>query len=60
AFAGGEMFLCVEGKNLFEPGSMYRRMDDLSRVQEMLHDFAAVFLLIDAMVARRTPEALRP
>jgi hypothetical protein len=38
---------------------MYRRMDDLSRVQEMLHDFAAVFLLIDAMVERRTPEALR-
>ena len=60
AFQGGEMLLCVEGKNLFEPGSMYRKMDDLSRVQEMLHDFAAVFLLIDAMVARRTPEALRP
>jgi hypothetical protein len=59
AFQGGEMLLCVEGKNLFEPGSMYRRMDDLSRVQEMLHDFAAVFLLIDAMVERRTPEALR-
>jgi hypothetical protein len=60
AFEGGEMLLCVEGKNLFEPGSMYRRMDDLGRVQEMLHDFAAVFLLIDAMVERRTPEALRP
>jgi Protein of unknown function (DUF3137) len=60
AFQGGEMLLCVEGKNLFEPGSMYIRMDDLSRVQDMLHDFAAVFLLIDAMVARRTPEALRP
>jgi hypothetical protein len=59
AFQGGEMLLCVEGKNLFEPGSMYRKMDDLSRVQEMLHDFAAVFLLIDAMVERRTPEALR-
>ena len=60
AFQGGEMLLCVEGKYLFEPGSMYLRMDDLSRVQDMLHDFAAVFLLIDAMVAQRTPEALRP
>ncbi|MBI1360532.1 MAG: DUF3137 domain-containing protein [Alphaproteobacteria bacterium] len=59
AFSGGEMYLCVEGKNLFEPGSMYRRMDDLSRVREMLTDFAAVFLLIDSMVERRTPEALR-
>lgn len=60
AFQGGEMLLCVEGRNLFEPGSMYRRMDDLGRVRDMLHDFAAVFLLIDAMVERRTPEALRP
>lgn len=59
AFAGGEMYLCVEGKNLLEPGSMHRKMDDLGRVQEMLQDFAAVFLLIDAMAARRTPEALR-
>ncbi len=59
AFAGGEMLLAVEGKNLLEPGSMHRRMDDLGRVHEMLHDFAAIFLLIDAMAARRTPEALR-
>ncbi len=55
AFSGGEMYLCVEGKNLFEPGSMYRRMDDLSRVREMLTDFAAVFLLIDS--DGRTPYA---
>jgi hypothetical protein len=59
AFAGGEMLVCVEGKNLFEPGSMHRPMTDLSRVREMLDDFSAVFLLIDAMVERRTPERLR-
>lgn len=59
AFAGGEMLVCVEGKNLFEPGSMHRPMTDLSRVREMLDDFSAVFLLIDSMVERRTPERLR-
>src|SRR5436189_219873 len=34
AFAGGEMFLAVAGKNLLESGSMHRRMDDLGRVRE--------------------------
>jgi hypothetical protein len=60
AFAGGEMLLCVEGKNLLEPGSMYRKMDDLGRVKEILHDFAAIFLLIDSMCQRLAPEQLRP
>lgn len=59
AFSGGEMLVCVEGKNLFEPGSMHRPMTDLARVREMLDDFSAVFLLIDSMVERRTPERLR-
>jgi hypothetical protein len=59
AFAGGEMLLAVAGKNLLESGSMHRRMDDLGRVREMLQDFAAIFLLIDAMSHRLTPEALR-
>ena len=59
AFAGGDMFLACEGANLLEVGSMYRRMDDLGRVREMLVDFAAIFLLIDAMSQRLTPDALR-
>lgn len=59
AFAGGEMYLCCEGKNLLEAGSMSRKMDDLGRVREMLEDFAAIFLLIDAMSQRLTPDALR-
>jgi hypothetical protein len=59
AFAEGQMLLCVEGKNLSEAGSMYRKMDDMNRVREMLTDFAAVFLLIDSMSQRLTPESLR-
>jgi hypothetical protein len=59
AFAGGEMLLAVAGKNLLESGSMHRRMDDLNRVREILLDFAAIFLLIDAMSQKLTPDALR-
>lgn len=59
AFSGGCMFLACEGGNLLESGSMYRKMDDLGRVREMLQDFAAIFLLIDAMSQRLTPDALR-
>lgn len=59
AFSGERMYLCCEGKNLLEIGSMNRRMDDLGRVRDMLTDFAAIFLLIDAMSERLTPDALR-
>jgi hypothetical protein len=38
---------------------MQRKMDDLGRVREILQDFAAIFLLIDAMSLRLTPDALR-
>jgi hypothetical protein len=53
AFSSGEMLLAVEGKNLFEPGSMQRPMNDLGRVQEILQDFAAVFRLIDSVMKRQ-------
>jgi hypothetical protein len=53
------MLLAVAGKNLLESGSMRRRMDDLNRVREILLDFAAIFLLIDAMSQKLTPDALR-
>jgi len=59
AFASGRMLLACEGKDLLEPGSMQRKMDDLGRVREILQDFAAIFLLIDAMSLRLTPDALR-
>lgn len=59
AFSGGEMFVAVEGGNLFEAGSMFRPMDDLARVREILQDFAATFLLIDAMGQRYTPDELK-
>lgn len=54
AFDGGEMFITVQGGNLFEPGSMFKPLDSADRVHELLKDFAAVFQLIDAVTAGRS------
>ncbi|MEM7662842.1 MAG: DUF3137 domain-containing protein [Pseudomonadota bacterium] len=53
AFVGGEMFVALEGGDLFEPGSMFRRLDDPNRIRELLDDFAAVFHLIDTVSSNR-------
>ena len=48
AFAEGEILICMEGGDLFEPGSLHVPLDDPSRISRLLNDFAAVFHLIDA------------
>jgi Protein of unknown function (DUF3137) len=53
AFDGGEMFVTVQGGDLFEPGSMFKRLDDPQRIRELLDDFSAIFRLIDTVTAGR-------
>ena len=48
AFVAGEILIALEGGDLFEPGSMFKPMDNPERVRELLMDFAAVFHLIDS------------
>ena len=56
-FEGGELYITLQGSDLFEPGSMFKRLDDPNRVRELLSDFAAVFNIIDSVVAnRRRPD----
>lgn len=52
-FDGGELFITLQGSDLFEPASMFKRLDDPDRVRELLSDFAAVFNIIDVVVAKR-------
>lgn len=52
-FDGGELFITLQGSDLFEPGSMFKRLDYPERVRELLIDFAAVFNIIDAVMANR-------
>ncbi len=59
-FADGEMMITVEGGDLFEPGSMFVPLDNPERIRELLNDFAAIFRIIDSVVAgRRRQEASR-
>ncbi|MEO0981384.1 MAG: DUF3137 domain-containing protein [Pseudomonadota bacterium] len=53
AFAGGEMLICVEGANLFEPGSMFTPLDNPERIRELLDDFSVLFHLIDTASSAR-------
>lgn len=60
AFSGTEMFVAVEGGNLFEPGSLFTPLDNPERIRELLMDFAAVFDIIDkASAGRRREQAER-
>jgi len=52
-FDGGEMFITLQGGNLFEPGSMFTPLDSPSRMRELLGDFAAIFHIVDVMNANR-------
>ncbi len=56
AFAAGEMVICVEGANLFEPGSMFTPMDDPARIRELLEDFSTLFHLVDSVAVSRERE----
>ncbi|MCI4645498.1 MAG: DUF3137 domain-containing protein [Hyphomonadaceae bacterium] len=56
AFSGEEMFVAVEGGDLFEPGSLFKSLDDPARVRDLLLDFEAVFNLIETVSARRRVE----
>ncbi len=53
-FDGGEMFITLEGGDLFEPGSMLTPLDNPEHIRELLGDFAAVFHIIDEVAARRS------
>ncbi len=60
-FDGGEMFITLQGGNLFEPGSMYTPLDNPGRVRELLDDFAAVFRIVDETQAgKRRSDRARP
>ena len=60
AFEGGEMFIAVEGTDLFEPGSMFTPLDNPERTRDLLNDFAVLFHLIDQVsVARKKEEEHR-
>ncbi len=55
AFCDGKITAAAEAGNLFEAGSMFKRLDDESRVQRLLQDFAAVFQVVDVLHVKDKP-----
>ncbi len=49
AFVGGELLITMEGGDLFEPGNMFKPLDDPKRVTGILHDFLQLNRLIEAL-----------
>lgn len=51
---GGELLIAVETGNLFEPGSLFKPLNDETRVRNLLHEIELVTGMLDLMV--RPPE----
>ena len=51
AFVDGDLLIAVEGQNRFEIGGIFSNLVDRGRVENIVHDLAAVFALIDSFVA---------
>ncbi len=56
AFSGQNAFIAMEADNLFEPGSLFKPMDNPARMHRLLEDFSAVFHLIDTLSKGRARE----
>ncbi len=56
AFDNGQVFIAVEGADLFEPGSLFTPLDNPDRIRDLLEDFSSVFHLIDVLAKKtRSP-----
>lgn len=50
AFEGGRLLVMVEGRNKFEPGSMFTPLTDPKRARRVVDDIARVLRLMDAVL----------
>jgi hypothetical protein len=57
AFEGGDMLIAVEGGNLFEPGDLFKPLNDPQRARRIVDDIAGVIRVMDYVL---TAQAARP
>lgn len=50
AFEGGDLIICIEGGNLFEPGSLFEPLVDPSRARRIVDELASVMRVMDAVL----------
>lgn len=60
AFQDGQLRVTVGAGALFEPGSMFKPLDDPARVDAVVRDLAAVLGIVDAVLDASGARGLRP
>jgi hypothetical protein len=58
AFAGGELLISMRGGDLFEAGSMFKPLVDISRARHVLEEIELVHAIIGSLMAQREPGPL--
>lgn len=60
AFSAGDLRITVATGALFEPGSMFKPLDDRTRVEAVVRDLASALGIVDAVLDASGGRALRP
>jgi hypothetical protein len=58
-FQGGDLLICVEGRNRFEIGDMMKPLTDPTRAKSIVDDVAAVLQVMDAVLTAEQATLLR-
>ena len=53
AFEGGEITICIEGANLFEPGSLFKPLNNPARIADLLNDLDSIYNVIEVVRGNR-------
>lgn len=50
AFESGDLIICIEGGNLFEPGSLFQPLADPMRARRIVDELASIMRVMDAVL----------
>ena len=54
AFEGGDMLIAVEGGNLFEPGDLFKPLNDPARARRIVDDIASVIRVMEQVLTAQS------
>ena len=54
AFQGGDLLVAIEGGNRFEPGDLFKPLDDPARARRIIDDIASVMRVMDEALAAQS------
>lgn len=57
AFEGGDLLVAVEGGDLFEPGDLFKPLDDPARARRIVEDIAGVVRVMDQVLTAQARRA---